>query len=283
MSEPTSLHRKLRVLGHLRHIPFGMRDRVLRRFADPDAMPATSYTADFFGLVYAGDLARFLDWETYFYGAYEPETLSLIDHLIDVQGSSVCFVDIGANAGQHSLFAARRGVRVIAFEPWAPARAQFEQNRDLNGLDNIDIQPVALADTNGEMPFYAPQGTNTGTGSLLADYNPGNNTDTLIAPVRRGDEMLTEAGIDGPAILKIDVEGAERDVVSGLSKFIAAHRPAIIMEFSEATRRSFIDVDDLRRLFGPDYTIQSIRRVRDRHRLAPFDFDAPQGNIFVSP
>ena len=167
--------------------------------------------------------------------------------------------------------------------PGAPARAQFESNKQANGLANIEIHPVALADLEGERTFHAPTGVNTGTGSLLADYNPGNNTDTVLVRVRRGDDALRDAGITGPAILKIDVEGVERDVISGLSDFISAHRPEIIMEFSEATRRSLVDIDAFWGLLGPGYTVQSIRRFRDRYRLSPFELDAPQGNILLSP
>ena len=124
---------------------------------------------------------------------------------------------------------------MIAFEPWATARAQSERNRDLNTMTNVEILDYALAGENGRRLFYAPTGSNTGTGSLLPDYFPGNNTESTSILACRGDDAHRELGVARPAILKIDVEGAEREVLTGLGAFIHNHYPNVIMGFSDAT------------------------------------------------
>jgi FkbM family methyltransferase len=274
----------LRRLGRLRWIPFGIRDRIIRRFVNPDRIPPTPYSADFAGLTYTGDLSRFIDWEIFFYGGYEPEILSLLDDIWDKSGDEdVCFLDIGANIGQHSLFAARRGIRVIAFEPWAKARAQLEIQIAGNGLTNIEIRPYALGTEDAERDFYAPTGSNTGTGSLSPDYNPDNNTEVLKVTQRRGDDVLSGDDFHGPVVIKIDVEGAEREVLEGLTGFMRDVRPTVIMELSAETRRSFGDCATFEAVFAPGSEFATILRQHDRYALAGFDFDQPHGNILITP
>lgn len=112
-------------------------------------------------------------------------------------------------------------------------------------MTNVEILDYALAGENGRRLFCTPTGSNTDTGSLLPDYNPGNNTESTTMRACQSDDALRELGVATPAILKIDVEGAEREVLTALGAFIHDHYPNVIMEFSDATRRSFTDAEDL--------------------------------------
>ena len=163
-------------------------------FAHPDRIESKAFRVDFFGLSFAGDLSRFLDWEVYFYGAYEIEVLLLFDDILDViDESQACFIDVGANVGHHSIFVARRGGRVISFEPWAWARDILEERVNSNNLDNVEIMPFALGETECVREFYAPIGNNLGTGSLLAEVNnPNNNEMPISVQLRRDDDVLCE-------------------------------------------------------------------------------------------
>jgi len=142
------LYHLLRWVGHRHGVPFGIRERIIRIFAHPDNIASTLFRVDFFGLTYSGDLSQFLDWEVYFYGAYEIEVLSLLEDIFDLVGETEsCFVDIGANVGQHSIFVGRRKIRVICFEPWARARNLLERHVHANNLENVEIMPFALGET----------------------------------------------------------------------------------------------------------------------------------------
>ena len=95
--------------------------------------------------------------------------------------------------------------------------------------------------------------------------------------------MLRELDVNKPAVLKIDVEGSEKEVLESISNFISSAVPIIIMEISPATRRSFQVGNNLRSLFGPNYDLYSVLRYRDSYRLVEFELDGANGNILALP
>ena len=111
----------LRLFGRLRWIPYGIRDRFIRFFADPDTAESYPFTIDFFGYRYTGNLASYIDWVVFFFGAYERETL---EFLADAARRLDCdvFVDVGSNVGHHSLFMSRHAREGIAIEPYGAVR-----------------------------------------------------------------------------------------------------------------------------------------------------------------
>ena len=132
--------------------------------------------------------------------------------------------------------------------------------------------------------FYAPIGNNLGTGSLLAEVNnPNNNESPISVQLRRGDDVLCELGISKPVVLKIDVEGAEKEVLESIPKFLSAVEPIVIMEISPVTRQAFGDDNGLKSLFGPGYDLFTVKRYRNRYKLAAFAFDRANGNILALP
>jgi len=268
----------LRALGHMAVLPFGIRDRVIRRFANPDHMPSTPFECAFFGMRYAGDLARFLDWTVYFYGAYEP---SLLQFLRDTTGrlKDPVFVDVGANVGQHTLFMARLARRVHAFEPWGPAAEILEARVRANGLDNVTLHRVALSDTTQELTYYAPVGANTGTGSFLPYYS-SNNRPSNSLPAVAGDEYFAEA-IPRVDLIKIDVEGYETRVLSGLRGTIARDRPIIVLELSRPTLEQLSSPDSL--AIAPNSTLLRLSERRRGYALTTLRLSDGQGHAVVCP
>jgi len=157
--------------------------------------------------------------------------------MIGPQGTKHCFWDVGANSGQHSLFAATLGARVEAFEPWPVMIERFSRNADINPALPITLHPFGLADANTARSYAAPTGANLAGGSFvdnaIGDRLPG-------LPLRRGDDLVSE-GLPPPTFLKIDVEGYEPHVLAGLAETLARHRPIIIAEHSLGTARELGD------------------------------------------
>ena len=58
--------------------------------------------------------------------------------------------------------------------------------------------------------------------------------------------------------MKIDVEGAELEVLKGGRRLLETLRPLLIFEYNEVSRRSF-SLDDIRSLLGQDYAIWRLR------------------------
>lgn len=260
----------LRWWGRQRWIPFGVRDRVLRRLADPDAMASTPFVCDLFGLRYEGDLASFIDWTIYFYGCYERAVLTLLADAAALAGPRAVFLDVGANVGQHALILSRRVAQVHAFEPWDKARRRLERNLALNAVTNVTVHALGLGEHDKDLTFHAPASANWGTGSFVPEVNLNRSDGTL--PVLRGDTALAQRGIGRVDLIKIDTEGFEIKVLSGLAETIARHRPVVVCEMSGPTLAEAgpDPLATLNRLFGPGWTFLDLGHHMERYRLRPF-------------
>jgi FkbM family methyltransferase len=124
------------------------------------------------------------------------------------------FVDVGANVGTYTLWAAEAGAEVIALEPASDTFALLVENIALNGYQVTAVQAAA--------------GDHCGTARFTAGRDAGNSLDP-DGPVQTElitiDSLIGERHITG---MKIDVEGFEIDVLRGCSHALAAHRIGLI-------------------------------------------------------
>jgi FkbM family methyltransferase len=164
-------------------------------------------------------------------GLYEPDEIALIQRIAAATGlQNSVMLDIGANIGNHACALAPSFARVLAFEPNPPVAALLRANALINGLSNITVHEVGLADHDAELSFGIAEAGNDGSGS----FAEGKGGKTL--PVRHGDTYLAAHARDlHPAGLRIgfikcDVQGFERDVFAGLAQTLAAHRPLVMFE-----------------------------------------------------
>lgn len=173
------------------------------------------------------DLSRWSDRATYFLGRWYALDIQLF--IADVLKEGNVVVDIGSNRGMFALAASRivgPDGSVICFEPNPSCRKILENEIAANSIGNIQINPCALGDRTSEMTLTVPN-INSGEGTFgYSRYSP-ENTKAIVAGVRRGDDLLRGTS---PNLIKIDVEGFERHVISGLCQTIKSYNPLIIME-----------------------------------------------------
>lgn len=231
-----------------------------RYLTNHDESHDISFTRDFFGLRYEGNLQNGIEFAIFYYGAFEKPLLfffrDFAQRLQSSSGKSQSFWDVGSNVGQHALFMSQYVSQVHAFEPYAPVRARLEHHIALNQLDNITVHGVGLGESNGELNFYAPTGRNQGIGSFASD-NPNHEEpptrDIGQLKVVSGDSYRLEQKIAPPDLLKIDVEGFERMALSGMAQLLAEHRPPVVCEISYEREKSFTSLQDLQRAFPENY------------------------------
>jgi len=252
--------RLLRALGHRHALRFGFRDRILRRFDDPDRTSSAEFVVPFYGAKYRGNFDTFIDWSVYYYGAYERDDLELIGDFLAALGDPV-FVDVGANVGHHTLFAAMRCRRVIAVEPFEPLVRRIRQKVDENSLANVTIVACGLGERDETAPYTPSSTNNTGTGAFGVSASGA----AVMLPIRRGDEVLAETDGSRVGFLKIDTEGFEDHVLRGLSRTLAAARPLVWFEWS---RRLAADRANARDLFPDGYAFY--HRAPDQSSLGIF-------------
>ena len=161
---------------------------------------------------------------------YEEKELALIRSVLPVGG---VFLDIGANVGNHAIYVAKflHAARVVAIEPNPEACRYLIANVLMNGLERkFDLKRlgVGLSDEPGQGFSLAVPPTNMGGAQMKHDGG--------ALRVEKGDDLLE--GIS-PNFVKIDVEGMEMKVLSGLSKTINRSRPALLVEVDNENADAF--------------------------------------------
>jgi FkbM family methyltransferase len=146
-------------------------------------------------------------------------------------------IDVGANIGLTALamsFAAPER-RIIAFEPSPDNVARFESNT--RGQARIELQRCGLADRAGDLDFLvSPAGANCHVVTANYEYSTSVGFHPLKVPITTLDAWLDATGPDERvALIKIDVEGFEPNVLAGARRVIQRHRPLIWMEFNSVT------------------------------------------------
>jgi FkbM family methyltransferase len=200
------------------------------------------------GYVFPIDRGTLIGWSIHFFGAYEPEVRAEIRRRLRPGDTAI---DVGANAGWHTLLMACRvgsGGRVVAIEPNPSSRERLEHAIAINRLTNVRVDSRALADREGRRPFEAPPAGHVwdGTGRLVGDAEVRLKPDTTTIGVTTIDALATEHSLDRVALIKIDVEGWEPAVLRGAANLLRTSRPALIFEYDSAyVERSGTNADEL--------------------------------------
>jgi len=258
------------------------RDRVVRAFSNPDLQDSSPFETDFFGHAYSGNMANFIDWTVFYYGAYSLHELLLLADLakaLRATGNAVNFFDAGANIGHHSLFMSSHADQVFAFEPFAPVFDEMKRKLNRAKVRNVTAFPFALADRNGTGSFYPPTGCNQGTGTMGAIL-PGNAAaEPIEIQVVRGDDFFAANGLPSVSLLKIDVEGYEANVLEGLQETLRRDRPPMLMEIQAASGAN--PGNKIQQLLYPGHLAFAVRPWRGRYSLRPLSMGTTDATLVL--
>jgi FkbM family methyltransferase len=153
-------------------------------------------------------------------------------------------VDVGANVGdvlQEIVTIAPDGQHV-AFEPLADLAANL-----VGRFPGVDVHNAAVADAPGEATFYRVRGAHSRS-SLSDSGLEGEELEPVQVKIEVLDEAL--AADYAPALIKIDVEGAEHSVLSGAQRTLAQHHPLIIFEHGASAAGFAASTADIHALLG---------------------------------
>lgn len=165
----------------------------------------------------------------YWLGTHEPHVARAFAAAI-APGDTV--YDIGAHAGYFTLLAALRAGprgRVVALEAFEPNLHRLRATAAANHLATVDARGAAVSDTCGDARLAIHDSSLEGM--LLDDGAPLPPSHDIARTVAATTiDALVAGGTPPPAVIKIDVEGAEGRVIAGARETIAAHRPALLIE-----------------------------------------------------
>lgn len=159
-------------------------------------------------------------------GFHEP---SIAMFLLDFLRGDSLFVDVGSNIGFYSMIAARRGSRVLAFEPTESCCDTIAASAELNGLAAlVRVYCMALSNVAGTALFTTSRDNTNMLVSADAEISAEERSNAIEIDVRTLDEMLAAKG--PVTAIKIDAEGADLQVLAGSISTIAVDRPALVVE-----------------------------------------------------
>jgi len=154
--------------------------------------------------------------------SWEPELAELFE-----LEEGMVFLDVGAHIGKYAVRAAVKvgdSGRVVAVEPDRDNFQLLVKNIALNGLRNCIPLRIAAYSSEGEITLF--KGPSSAEHSTSEDFGKG----SYKVRARVLDNVLKEIGVAGLDLIKIDVEGAEIDVLRGLEGTLRKGKARLIME-----------------------------------------------------
>lgn len=156
----------------------------------------------------------------------------LIEHMRPAMQADDVLYDVGANIGLISILMARHesgaSAQVLCFEPEPRNFEQLSNNVSLNQLnDRVSCHQMALGATEGEIVLHVRGTAGEGRHSIATDKGA---TDSILVKLSTMSHFAQNSG-RYPDVIKIDVEGAEGQVLAGMEELMQDHPPReIFME-----------------------------------------------------
>lgn len=182
----------------------------------PSRLVVTVLTGELAGAKWITDAGTHGCW----IGTYERETQQIFARFIR-QGDVVC--DIGANVGFFTLLASRLvgpNGAVWSFEPVPRNLTYLRRHIDANGISNVHVVEAAVAARSGNARF------STATSPSMGHLD---DQGELVVPAVSLDDLVNSGEVRPPRFLKIDVEGAEADVLLGAEETLRRLHPVILL------------------------------------------------------
>jgi FkbM family methyltransferase len=159
-------------------------------------------------------------------------------------GPGDVFYDVGANVGFFALAGGRLvgpAGAVYALEPVPENAAAIRTGAELNGLANVEVLERAAGRAAGRGRLILVEDLSW---SQLEAYGQHPRAQAALdVEVVAIDDLVADGRLRPPQLVKIDVEGAELDVVAGLRETITQFRPAIVCEL-HGTAAAFVEAMD---------------------------------------
>lgn len=166
------------------------------------------------------------------HGIWDEELLMLMSNIIDHSPDGVV-IDIGANVGAITIPLANYYSNIIfyCFEPHPFIFRKLNKNIQINKLKNVVPIQSAISDKEGEINFFAQiDDSNMGLSSM---FELKNLTQKVVVKSITLDTFVANTHINKISLVKVDVQGAEIQVLKGMTKVIKELRPVVCFEHED--------------------------------------------------
>lgn len=233
-----------------------------QKYTDPEWRTFT-----FKGISLKVDVSKSMGSAIYWRGAHDWAPIFAMQKIIQ-KGYTV--IDVGANQGEYSIWAARsvgKNGKVYAFEPLSGMYSRLLENIKLNPDFAHMITPIQMGLSNqaDELDLFSSNLSNEGVNSLYAEkgsvFLEKISLNTL-------DDELAKLGNPKVDAIKIDVEGAELFALEGAKKTIEKYRPVLFIEINQEACRSAgyeaLDILSLMEEYGYSFEVIGLRGKTSR-------------------
>jgi len=154
--------------------------------------------------------------------------------------SSQTWIDVGAHYGYTALALSRivgPSGRVLAFEPVVSTAHCLERTRALNGLTELTILPVALGACSERQSVSLPTFRGMADSTLASSEHDYHAIESIsfdaLWPTLAGGNLAVHG-------VKIDVQGMEMDVLTGMRETLRRSKPVVVVELHKGVDRPAI-------------------------------------------
>lgn len=170
-------------------------------------------------------------------GKSHSSEIRLAKLLINTIKEGHCIFDIGAHYGYFTLLASalcQESGQVHAFEAAVPSYKMLDLNT--KNISQIMANNMAVSDETGLLDFYVFPNKFSEYNSFNVEQFKSSNWFKKYPPIKHQvksinlDEYISKQNLK-PNLFKIDVEGAEFNVIKGLKKYLTLNNPVLIMEY----------------------------------------------------
>lgn len=213
-----------------------------------------------------GQTFRFpFKWSRYFDRVYDPVTSEFFTENLK-PGDTV--LDIGGHIGLFAVVTARlvgTEGKVFSFEPTPFTRSVLQQVVDLNGVgDVVEVRAEAVSAKRGDTVFYDTGDEVSNANSLVRTER---SKSEIRVPTISVDEFVAERGLKVDCI-KVDVEGAELEVLVGAERTFREQRPVARLglhpNFISQNGQSLDEIWERLASYRLDVIFDGVRMDRDR-------------------
>jgi FkbM family methyltransferase len=148
--------------------------------------------------------------------------------------------DIGGNVGFFTVLGAKLvgpTGHVYVFEPVPENAATIRHNLAMNEFRNVIVFENAVARVGGNVALNVAE--YSGGAVLASAGKPPDHKETIMVRSVAIDELIEQGQVKAPQVVKIDVEGAELDVLQGMAQTLARDTPLIIYEIDDGAEAAF--------------------------------------------
>lgn len=187
-------------------------------------------------------------------GIFEPEFSAALRS--GVRRGDICY-DIGGYRGYMSGIMALAGAaQVVTCEPLPDNVAALQRLAKLNPMLPLRIEQVAIGASDGDVQFGIMPDRSMGK-LATSTFQVGSEIKTsMVVKLQRLDTLVFDDGLPRPDVVKIDVEGAELDVLNGAKRTLAESRARVFLEAHSKT----LDEECRQLLADLDYRVRQLER-----------------------